>query len=67
MFPKSGAPMEAEEPPCTITAGHGHLGSFFLEPEDITSQNLGAIWPFSKAARLPWRRIGAQRAGFFKA
>jgi hypothetical protein len=25
-----------------------HLGSFFLEPEDIKSQTLGAIWRFSK-------------------
>jgi hypothetical protein len=32
---------------------HTHLGSFFLEPEDIKSINLGAIWSFSKATRLP--------------
>jgi hypothetical protein len=32
---------------------HAHLGSFCLEPEDINSQNLGAIWCFSKAAGLP--------------
>jgi hypothetical protein len=43
-----------------------HLGSFFLEPEDINSQSLGAIWCFSKAAGLPWVKFGAQRAGFFK-
>jgi hypothetical protein len=30
---------------------HAYLGSF-LEPEDIKNQNLGAIWPFSKAAGL---------------
>jgi hypothetical protein len=30
-----------------------YLGSFFLEPEDINSQTLGAIWHFSKAAGLP--------------
>jgi hypothetical protein len=30
-----------------------YLGSFFLEPEDITSLSLGAIWSFSKAAGLP--------------
>jgi hypothetical protein len=30
-----------------------HLGSFFLEPEDVKSQTLGAIWRFSKAAGLP--------------
>jgi hypothetical protein len=32
---------------------HVYLGSFFLEPEDIKSQNLGAIWRFSKVAGLP--------------
>jgi hypothetical protein len=32
---------------------HAHLGSFFLEPEDIKRQNLEAIWRFSKAAGLP--------------
>jgi hypothetical protein len=26
-----------------------HLGSYFLEPEDVRSINLGAIWNFSKA------------------
>jgi hypothetical protein len=35
------------------SARHAYLGSFFLEPEDINSQNLGAIWRFRKAARLP--------------
>jgi hypothetical protein len=30
-----------------------YLGSFFLEPEDIKSLSLGAIWSFSKAAGLP--------------
>jgi hypothetical protein len=44
---------------------HAYLGSFFLKPEDIKNQNLGAIWRFSKAARLPWRMIGAQRTCFF--
>ena len=28
---------------------HMYLGSFFLEPEDIRSLGLGAIWNFSKA------------------
>jgi hypothetical protein len=32
---------------------HAHLGSFFLEPENIKSINLGAIWSFSKATGLP--------------
>jgi hypothetical protein len=30
-----------------------HLGSFFLEPEDIKSISFGAIWNFSKATGLP--------------
>jgi hypothetical protein len=30
-----------------------YLGSFFLEPEDIKSINLGAIWNFSKVTGLP--------------
>jgi hypothetical protein len=42
---------------------HAHLGSFFLEPEDIKRQNLGAIWCFSKGAGLREGMIGAQRAG----
>jgi len=33
--------------------GHVYLGSFFLEPEDIKSIRLGAIWNFSKATGLP--------------
>jgi hypothetical protein len=32
---------------------HVHLGSFFLELEDINSISLGAIWNFSKATGLP--------------
>ena len=32
---------------------HAHLGSFFLEPEDIKSISLGAIWKFSKATGFP--------------
>jgi len=32
---------------------HAYLGSFFLEPEDIKSISLGAIWNFSKAIGLP--------------
>jgi hypothetical protein len=31
---------------------HTHLGSFFLEPEDIKSLGLGAICSFGKAAGL---------------
>jgi len=32
---------------------HVYLGCFFLEPEDIKSISLGAIWNFSKATGLP--------------
>ena len=32
---------------------HRYLGSSFLEPEDVKSISLGAIWSFSKAAGLP--------------
>jgi hypothetical protein len=31
---------------------HAHLGSFFLEPKDIQSISLGAIWSFSIALGL---------------
>jgi hypothetical protein len=31
---------------------HAYLSSFFLEPEDIKSVSLGAIWNFSKAMGL---------------
>jgi hypothetical protein len=27
---------------------HTYLGSFFLDPEDIISQSLGAVWNLSK-------------------
>jgi hypothetical protein len=29
-----------------------HLGSFFLDPEDIRKQNIAAIWNFSKRTGL---------------
>jgi len=32
---------------------HAYLGSLFLEPEDIKSISMGAIWNFSKATGLP--------------
>ena len=32
---------------------HAYLGSFFLDPEDIKSLSLGAIWNFSKRTGLP--------------
>ena len=30
-----------------------HLGSSFLDPEDIRSLNLGVIWKFSNGTGLP--------------
>ena len=36
-----------------IEIRHVDLGSFFLEPKDIKSTSLGAIWNFSKATGLP--------------
>jgi hypothetical protein len=40
---------------CEALTSHRHmyLGSFFLEPEDIKSVSLGAIWNYSKATGLP--------------
>jgi hypothetical protein len=35
-----------------------YLGSFFLEPKDIQSISLGAIWSFSKFLGLPWLDMG---------
>jgi len=32
---------------------HAFLGSFFLEPKDIRSIGLGAIWNISKITELP--------------
>jgi len=32
--------------------GHTYLGSFFLDPEDITKLNIGAIWNFGKGTGL---------------
>jgi hypothetical protein len=37
---------------------HVHLGSFFLEPKDIQSISLGAIWNFSNASGLSWLDMG---------
>ena len=36
---------------------HAYFGSFFLDPEDVKSLNLGAIWNFSKGTMLPWLNI----------
>ena len=35
------------------TLRHAYLGSFFLEPEDIKSLGLGAIWNFIKFIGVP--------------
>jgi hypothetical protein len=40
---------------------HAYLGSLFLEPKDIQSISLGAIWSFSKASGLPWLDMGHKR------
>ena len=37
---------------------HAYLGPFSLEPEDIKSISLGAIWNFSKVTVLPWFDMG---------
>ena len=37
---------------------NAYLGSSFLEPEDIMSSGLGAIWNYSKVAGLPWFDMG---------
>jgi len=42
---------------------HADLGSFFLEPKDIQSISLGAIWSFSKASGLPWSDMGHKGLG----
>jgi hypothetical protein len=31
---------------------HAHLGSFFLDPEDISKLSVGAIWNFGKGTGL---------------
>jgi hypothetical protein len=36
---------------------HAYLGSFFLDPEDIKSLSLGAIWNFGNGTGLPWTGI----------
>jgi len=32
---------------------HTYLGSFFLDPKDVRSLSLGAIWNFSKGKGFP--------------
>jgi hypothetical protein len=40
---------------CEVSASlrHAYLGSLFLDPENIKSLSLGAIWNFSKGAGFP--------------
>jgi len=40
---------------CEVLASlrHAYLGSFFLEPKDIRSLGLGAIWNYSRVVGLP--------------
>jgi hypothetical protein len=45
---------------------HAYLGSFFSEPEEITSISLGTIWRFSKAAGLPWVVIWSTKGPFLR-
>jgi len=46
---------------------HAYLGSFFLEPQDIRSLGLGAIWSYSKAAGLPCFEMGHKGPVLIKA
>jgi len=46
---------------------HACLGSFFLEPEDIRSLGLRAIWSYSKVAGLPWFDMGHKGSVVIKA
>jgi len=46
---------------------HAYLGSFFLEPGDIMSLGLGAIWNYSKFAGLPWFDMGHKGTVLIKA
>jgi len=36
-----------------VSLKHAYLGSFYLEPEDIRSLGLGAIWNYSKVTGFP--------------
>ena len=36
-----------------VSLRHTYLGYFFLDPEDMKSISLGAIWNFSKVTGLP--------------
>jgi len=40
-----------------VSLRHVYMGSFFLDPEDIESLSLGAIWNFSKGTGLSWTDI----------
>jgi hypothetical protein len=41
-----------------VSLRHAHLVSFFLDPEDVNSLSLGAIWNFSKElAPIIWHQF----------
>ena len=44
-----------------VTLRYTHLSSSFLDPEDIESLGLEAIWNFIKGTGLPW--LGPQFKG----
>jgi len=44
-----------------VSCRHTYLGSSFLDPEDVRSLSLGAIWNFINVAGLPW--LGHQKTG----
>ena len=46
---------------------HVYLGYTFVEPEDIWSLGLGAIWNYSKVAGLPWFDMGHKGPVLIKA
>ena len=57
---------------CEVLASlrYVYLGSFFLDPEDIKSFSLGAIWNFSKGTGLLWMnwyQIMGHKGRVFKA
>jgi len=43
------------------TLRYTYLGSFFLDPEDVRSLGLQAIWNFSTGIGIPW--LGHQITG----
>ena len=54
---------------CEVLASlrHAYLGSFFLEPKDIRSFGLGAIWNYNRVVGLPWFDMGHKGPVLIKA